>query len=164
MATPICRETCNLITNQRSLSFIFDLKHPSKVKNDKIQPWRLELPSYDFSAIYRPANKNNAIDTFSQAISSSVVSASGSLKSLHDSLCHPGITRMWHYVNTKNLPYSFEEVKTMVKSCKGCPEVKATFYKPEISQHLIKAIQPFKRISMDFQGTVASIIRNNIYF
>ena len=133
----------NLVTDQRSLSFMFDLKHPSKVKNDKIQRWRLELSPYGFSAI-----------------SASVVSASVSLKSLHDSLCHPGITHMWHYVKTKNLPYSFEEVKTMVKSCKDCAEVKATFYKPETSQHLIKATQAFERISMDFKGPVASITKN----
>ena len=106
---------------------MFDLKHPSKVKNDKIQRWRLELSPYDFSAIYRPGNKNDATDTFSRAITTSVVSASVSLKSLHDFLRHPGITRQWHYVEMKNLPYSFEEVKTMVKSCKDCAEVKATF-------------------------------------
>ena len=41
----------NLVTDQRSLLFMFDLKHPSKVKNDKIQRWRLELSPYDFSAI-----------------------------------------------------------------------------------------------------------------
>ena len=40
-----------------------------------------------------------------------------------------------------------------------CAEV--TFYQPEISQHLIKATQPFLGISMDFKGPVASIaIRN----
>ena len=74
---------------------MLDLKHPSKVKNDKIQRWLLELSPYDFSAIYRPDNKNDAADTFSRAISVSVVSASVSLKSLDDSLSHPGITRMW---------------------------------------------------------------------
>ena len=150
----------NLVTDQRSLSFMFDLKHPSKVKNDKIQRWRLELSPYDFSAIYRPGNKNNAADTFSRAISASVVSAAISLKSLHDSLCHPGITRMWHYVKTKNLPHSFEEVKAMVKSCKDCAEVKTSFYKPEAPQHLIKATQPFERVSIEFKGPVASVTKN----
>ena len=33
----------NLVTDQRSISFMLDLKHPSKIKNDKIQRWRLEL-------------------------------------------------------------------------------------------------------------------------
>ena len=121
----------DLVTDQRSLSFMFDLKHPSKVKNDKIQCWHLKLSPYDFSAIYRPGNKNDAADTFSRAISASVVSASVSLKSLHDSFCDPGITRMWHYVKMKNLPYFFEKVKTIVKSCKDCTEVKATFYKTQ---------------------------------
>ena len=48
----------------------------------------------------------------------------------------------------------------MVKSCKDCAEVKATFYKPEISQHLIKATQSFERIRMNFKGPVASITKN----
>ena len=99
---------------------MFDVKHPSKVKNDKIQRWRSELAPYDFSAIYKPGNKNAAADTFSPAISASVVSASVSLKSLHDSLCHHGIIRKWHYVKTKNLPYLFKKVKTKVKSCRLC--------------------------------------------
>ena len=43
---------------------MFDLKHPSKLKNEKIQRWRLELLPYDFSAIYRLGNKNDAADTF----------------------------------------------------------------------------------------------------
>ena len=90
----------------------------------------------------------------------SVASASVSLKSLRDSLCHPGITRMWHYVKTKNLPYLYEEVKTTVKSCKHCDKVKATFYKFEIAQHLIKATQTFERISMDFKGPEASITKH----
>ena len=67
---------------------------------------------------------------------------------------------MWHYVKMKNLPYSFEEGKTVVKSRKDCADVKATFYKSEISQHFIKTTQPFERISMDFKDPVASITKS----
>jgi len=30
---------------------------------------------------------------------------------IHADLCHPGITRMYHYVRLRNLPYSLENVK-----------------------------------------------------
>ena len=67
---------------------------------------------------------------------------------------------MWPYVKTKNLPYSFEKVKTMVKSWRDCAKIKATFYKPESSQHLIKATRRFGRICMDFKGPVAFTTEN----
>ena len=63
------------------------------MKNDEIQRCRLELSLYDFSAVYRPCNKSDAADMFSRAILALVASAFF-LKSLHDSLYHPGITGM----------------------------------------------------------------------
>ena len=46
----LIRKHFNLVTDQRSVSFMLDLKHPSKMKNNEIQRWRLELP-YDFTTI-----------------------------------------------------------------------------------------------------------------
>jgi hypothetical protein len=43
-----------LITDQQALSFIFNLNHSSKIKNDKIMRWRLELSCYSFDIVYRP--------------------------------------------------------------------------------------------------------------
>jgi len=34
-----------LVTDQRSVAFMFDAKHRGKIKNDKIQRWRIELSS-----------------------------------------------------------------------------------------------------------------------
>ena len=62
----------NLVTDQRSVSFMLDLKHPSKIKNDKIQRLCLELAPYDFTTIYRPGNLNCAPDTFSRAAAASI--------------------------------------------------------------------------------------------
>ena len=42
----------DLVTDQRSVSFMLDLKHASKIKNDEILRWRLELAAYDFTTIY----------------------------------------------------------------------------------------------------------------
>ena len=69
---------------------------------------------------------------------------SGSLAELHQALCHPGVTRMFHFVKSRNLPYSMEDVKRMNRSCHICAECKPQFHKPD-SAHLIKATQPFER-------------------
>ncbi|XP_059053671.1 uncharacterized protein LOC131847958 [Achroia grisella] len=44
--------TFKLITDQRSISFMFNQQHTSKIKNEKIQHWRLELSSYNFDIIW----------------------------------------------------------------------------------------------------------------
>ena len=61
----------NLVTDQRNVSFMLDLKHRSKIKNDKILQWRLGLAAFDFTTIYRPGKLNCARDTFSRATSAS---------------------------------------------------------------------------------------------
>jgi len=143
---------------------MLDLKHSSKVKNDKIQRWRLELSSFDYTTIYKPGIYNSAPDTLSRSVSASISCATttslNSLKSLHESLCHPRITRLMHYVKTKNLPYCLEEVKRVVSSCKDCVQIKAPFLKPKEELHIIKATQPFQRISIDFKGPLNSATAN----
>ena len=54
-----------LITDQKSISFMFDNKRKSKIKNVKIARWRLELSQYKFQTAYRPGRENQAPDTFS---------------------------------------------------------------------------------------------------
>ena len=119
---------------------MFDLKHPSKIKNDKIQQWRLKLAPYDFTTIYRPGNLNCVPDTCSRATAASILLPSlKSLDELHKALCHPGITRMFHNVKIKILPFSFDDVKNVVKACTNCNEVKIKFLKPKDNFNLIKA-------------------------
>ena len=118
-----------------------------------MQRWRLELALYDFTTIYRPGNLNCALDTFSRAAAASISLLSLKfLDELHNALCHPGITRMFHYVKIKNLPFSFDDVKNLVKARTDCSEVKVKFLKPKNNFNLIKAIKPFERISLDFKG------------
>ena len=150
-----------LITNQRSVSFMLDMRHTSKIKNDKILRWRLELAAFDFTIIYRPGKLNFAPDTLSRAISAFVSFPSlKSLTNLHESLYHPGITRLAHYVKVKNLPFSLSDVKNVIQACKDCSEVKASFLKPEDKMKLIKTTQPFERISIDFKGPLLSVSKN----
>ncbi|KAG8183811.1 hypothetical protein JTE90_027736 [Oedothorax gibbosus] len=43
-----------VLTDQRSVAFMFDQQHSSKIKNEKIMRWRLELANFKFDIIYRP--------------------------------------------------------------------------------------------------------------
>ena len=151
----------NLVTDQRNVSFMLDLKHPSKIKNDKIQRWRLELAPYDFTTIYRPGNLYCAPDTFSRAPAASIsLTSLKTLDELHKALCHPDITKLFHYVKIKNLPFSFDDVKNVVKACTDCSEVKVKFLKPKNSFNLIKATKLFERISFDLKGPLPTTSGN----
>ena len=51
----------------------------------------------------------------------------------------------------RNLPYALADVTKICKSCQSCSELKSKFYRP-IPGKLIRATQPFERISVDFKG------------
>lgn len=145
-----------LVTDQKSVAFMFDSTHANKIKNEKISRWRLELSCFRYDIIYRPGAENAAADALSRVCSS--MHEGEGLRKLHDDLCHPGITRMLHFVRSRNLPYSVEDVRKMTNLCSVCAELKPRFLKS--SSHLIKATQPFERLSLDFKGPLPSTTRN----
>ena len=115
-----------IITDQKSVSFMYDRNHSGKIKNDKIQRWRLELASYSFDIIYRPGSDNITADTFSRVICSAMTLTE--LQKIHNSLCHPGVTRLAHFVCSKNLPFSIDDIKRVVSSCQVCAKCKPKFF------------------------------------
>ena len=145
-----------LITDQKSVAFMFNIKHQSKIKNEKILRWRIELSSLSYDIIHRPGKENVVPDALSRTVSSV---NSLSLKELHEALCHPGITRLNHYVRSKNLPYSLTEIKSVTSECRTCAKIKPNFFKPE-SAKLIKSTQPWERLSIDFKGPLPSQSKN----
>ncbi|XP_055891822.1 uncharacterized protein LOC129927331 [Biomphalaria glabrata] len=147
-----------LVTDQRSVAFMYDKQSKGKIKNEKIQRWRLELSCFHYDVLYRPGKHNVAADTFSRNGCVSAMSRN-ELKLLHDSLCHPGVTRLWHLVRAKNLPFSCEDVRLVVNQCRICAEVKPRYFSNS-NGTLIKAMQPFQRLSMDFKGPLPSTSRN----
>ena len=146
---------------------MFNSTHASKIKNEKISRWRLELSCFHYDIVYRPGAQSAAADALSRVCGA--MSEVDGLRKLHDDLCHPGITRMTrvirvsppseHFVRSRNLPYSVEDVKKMTASCSTCAELKPRFHKPEPS-HLIKATQPFERLCLDFKGPLPSSTKN----
>ena len=148
-----------LITDQRSVAFMFDGKQMGKVKNEKIMRWRLELSAYSYDIVYRPGTQNVSADTLSRSGVCSSINNKELLVELHRSLCHPGVARMAHFVRTRNLPFSVEDVKQMTSSCPICAECKPQYAKPRQAQ-LIKATQPFERLNLDFKGPLPTVSRN----
>ena len=108
---------------------------------------------YDFDIIYRAGEENIPADALSRVKSMSLTL--DKLHELHESLCHPGVARMTHFVKSRNLLFSVDDVKRMTQACKQCRECKPQYYSPEPS-HLIKATQPFERLNLDFKGPLPS--------
>ena len=155
----LLRNTFTLVTDQRSVAFMLDSRRRSKIKNNKVQQWRMEFASYSYEIKYRPGKQNIASDTLSSRVFCASLTESSSIEDLYKSLCHPGLTRMLHYVRFKILPFSTSDVKRVVSSCKICAEVKPQFFRSNQSV-LIKGTQPMERLSLDFKGPVQSIYSN----
>lgn len=138
----------NLVTDQRSISFMFDNRRRSKIKNAKIARWRLELSQYKYHISYRPGSQNPAADTFSRI--AAICHPLQELRNLHDQLCHPGVTRLSHFVCQRNLRFTQEQVKTVTNSCKSCMFCKPKFL--NLQGTLINATAPFQKLNIDFKG------------
>ena len=148
-----------LVTDQRSISFMFDSHRKSKIKNVKIARWRVELSQYKFDISYRPGEENVAADTFSRV--ASVGHPLQDLQELHEQLCHPGVTRLSHFVRARNLPYSHENVRSVTSNCKSCSYLKPRFIRSQGT--LINATAPFQRLSIDFKGPLPPSKNGNQY-
>ena len=81
---------------------------------------------------------------------------------IHKSLCCPGVTRLFHFVKQKNLPYTLADCNVICKKCQTCAEIKPKFFKPPMGT-LIKATQPMERLSIDFKGPLPSVSRNKYF-
>ncbi|XP_062909829.1 LOW QUALITY PROTEIN: uncharacterized protein LOC134349429 [Mobula hypostoma] len=149
-----------LLTDQRSVAFMFNNQQRSKIKNDNILRWRIELSTYNYDIMYRPGKLNEPSDALSRGTCASA--QIDRLYTLHVDLCHPGVTRLFHFVKARNLPYSLEEIRMMTRDCQVCAECKPHFYRLEKAP-VIKATRPFERLSVDFKGPLPSTDRN-VYF
>ena len=152
----LSRQSFTLITDQRSVSYMFDNRKRTKIKNSKIQTWRLELAEFSYTIQYRQGKQNVVADSFTRAHCNAI---SSNLEDFHVQLCHPEVTRLLHFVKTRNLPFSTEEVKRVCSHCRICSELKPRFYKSPQGT-LIKATKPMERLGLDFKGPLPSVTRN----
>ena len=91
---------------------MFDSNHKRKIKNDKIMRRRIELSTYTFDIFYRCRAENIPINTLSKIRFMSLTV--DKLYKLHEALGHPRVTRMLHFVISKNLPFFVDGIKSMV--------------------------------------------------
>ena len=56
----------------------------------------MEFSCYNFDIVHRPGKENIPPDTLSRGNCDAM--NSGSLAELHQALCHPGVTRIFHFV------------------------------------------------------------------
>ncbi|XP_031333869.1 uncharacterized protein LOC116163879 [Photinus pyralis] len=140
-----------LITDQKSVTYMLNQNHNSKIKNEKIMRWRLELSCYKYDIIYRPGSENTTADALSRVCA---YMNTDKLKQLHNALCHPGVSRMFHWIRSKNLPYTANDVKEMIALCPTCAEINPRFLKAK--GQLIKATSPFEHLNIDFKGPLPS--------
>ena len=146
-----------LITDQKSVSYMFNTKHHSKIKNDKIMRWHNEQSTFHFDIVYRNGQENIPVDASShiKCFSMNI----DKLRDVHESLCHPGETRMAHFVRARNLRFSIDQIRQVIKSCKKCAECKPQYFRTA-PINLIKATQPFERLNIDFEGPLPTSNQN----
>ena len=168
-----------IVTDQKSVSFMFDEKHSSNVKNDKIARWRIELLPYKYKIIYRSGAQNIPADALTRNKSrtsfrktrprrrdrkvkhvNAIVSPCNLLIKAHSSYGHPGVTRMWELVGRLKLAVSIDEVRKVCRECSVCSQLKPSF-KKTAPETLISAVKPMDRISIDFKGPLPNSSFNN---
>ena len=130
----------NLVTDQRALSFMLDKTSKGKVKNRKIQLWRAELGCFNYRIHRRPGKLNVVPDSLS-CIQVAASTYSCDLADIDKKLGHPGINRLVHFVRTKYLPFSVDDVKRVCSNCKISAKIKPRFYIKE-EESLIKVTRP----------------------
>ena len=137
-----------LLTDQRSVAFMFDNKAAGKIK--KILRCRIELSPLSYTIRYRPGRENKVADALTRACCTSFTDFDN-LEKIHIALAHPGIKRLLHFVRSKNLPYSVDDVRRVASRCSVCAKWKPQFFKPP-DEKLIKATTAFERLNIDFKG------------
>ena len=128
----------------------------TKIKNARINEWRMEL---SFNIEYWPGRNNVAADTFSSTYCASLSYQTSVLVELHEKLCHPGVSRLLHFVRSRNLLFSTVNVKKTCASWRICAELKPQSYRPAEGT-LIKATNPMQRTSIDFKGSLPTATLN----
>ncbi|XP_065679006.1 uncharacterized protein LOC136093720 [Hydra vulgaris] len=159
----LLRNQFKLITDQRSVAFMFDNQKKTKIKNSKIQRWRMELAEFSYTISYRSGSENIVPDALTHSFFATTQSQTN-LSDIHSCLCHPGVTCMLHFVKSKNLPFSTEEVKRVCSNCQICSELKPKFYRSLNVCDLIKSIRPMDHLSIDFKGPLSSNSKNKYLF
>ena len=113
-----------LVADQRALSFKLDPKPLGKIKNTKLQLWGAKLGNFDYHIEHRPGKLKVVADALSRV--PSIASFYLDLAKIHQQVGHAGLSRLSHFVRSKNLPFS-TDVKKSVKHVKPLLNLNPSF-------------------------------------
>ena len=77
------------------------------------------------------------------------------LFSLHENLNHPGMHKLFKYIQLNSLPYTFSEFQSMTNNYEMSCVNKPSFVRVPKSP-LIKSTSPMQHISIDYKGPIES--------
>ena len=142
-----------LVTDRRSVAFMLDPLKGKKIKNNKILLWRRELGTFSYRVEHTHGVENMVPDALSRPSGVAAANSGDSFKV--DS--RPSRS-FWHqtlkpFLETKNLPFSLDDVKSTCREWKICSELKPQFFK-QAWETLVKATRSWERIAVDFDGPV----------
>ena len=141
-----------LITDQRSVAFMLDQQNRGKIKNAKLLAWRLEFSQLTYTMCHRPGREHVAPDAISRICST--MPSTANIRSLREQLGHPGFSRLYHFVRSRNLPYTSDETKNAINNCRTCAEENLGFSNllraPSLKRHARGSVCRF--ISRDTSG------------
>lgn len=128
METLSAATSFTLLVDQKSVSLIFDVSHQNKIKNDKTQRQRSELSSFSFDLVWiRREYGSLSFSSFElRCVNYNPQNKRTSLFSYLDD------TRRLHFVRSRNLPISKDEIKRTPSSCRMCMELKTQFFQVTI--------------------------------
>lgn len=110
----------------------------------------MELSCFSFDVTYYSGKKNAVVDMRSRVC----VSTTFRDDIYNKYLCHLGMMKILHMVQIRKLPFLVEGVKGVMMTCQICAELKPR------TGIVIKAIQPFERLALDFKGPLSLKTRN----
>jgi len=154
-----------LLTDQKSVAFLLDSRPKNRIKNAKINRWRLIIAEYSFEIRYRAGVENHAADAFSRISSiANSLSDEDLVKTTHENMGHPGFSRLEKFLSshfsTKNLK---SQISKCIKNCQICAQQKPRFPSPPKTT-LISSSRPWQRLSIDFMGPKHSSTTNKYIF
>ena len=172
----------SILTDQQGVSYLFDSRPKSSVKNSKLCRWRLVLSEYNFDVQYRPGKCNAAADALSRisALCADIESQGDEpdigmkkyfggdvdfiLAEVHDKMGHPGIARTAEFIQRLfDIPNLKQKVQDYISKCPVCLELKPKFFKPPY-EPLVSSKTPWERLSLDFVGPKKRSSAGNQYF
>ena len=100
--------------------------------------WKMLLAEFSYEINYRPRPSNVGADALSRLThqvglimkngsgpgSVDQVKDTSTLLQLHRTYGHPGVTRLWHLVQGKNLAFELSDIKLVCGTCGVCASTK----------------------------------------